>query len=120
MELNFFETMGFVRQKIVIYIIVFLGLLLGIYNFWGKRFYASYMHYKALTLKRIQYETLIDDLKLEVMAKKYFIKKLMTDPGFREHVAHEQAGFLRTGEYVIRFKDNNYEILSTKDKRVNF
>ena len=112
--------MGFFRQKIVIYITFFLGLLLGIYNFWGKRFYASYMHYKALALKRIQYETSINDLKLEVMAKRYFINKLMTDPVFREHVAHEQAGFLRTSEYVIRFKNGNHEVLGAKDKRVNF
>ena len=29
------------------------------------------------------------------------------DPAFREHVAHEQSGFLRKNEYVIRFKDRS-------------
>lgn len=97
--------MKFSRKKIIFYSFIFLGLIVGGYVFWGRQFYAAYVRYRVLKKERIKFEALVSNLHLEVMNKKYFIKKLMTDPVFREHVAHEQFGVLRKNEYVIRFKD---------------
>ena len=99
--------MKFSRKKIVFYSFILLGLMIGVYAFWGRQFYAAYARYKVLKEKRVEFETLVNGLRFEVMSKKYFIKKMMMDPAFREHVAHEQSGFLRKNEYVIRFKDRS-------------
>ena len=94
-----------------------LLLIALIYVFWGRKFYSAYQKYCLWKNKKLVLEQKIKKLNFTIYQKKYFIKKLMTDPKFREYVAHEQNGFLKANEYVIYFKQT--EELHTEGKTLN-
>ena len=77
---------------------------LAIYYFWGKPFRNSYHNYQNWKIKNSQLQETIDRIRKQVITKKYFIRKLMTDADFREHFMREKNGFLQPNERVVFFK----------------
>ncbi len=79
-------------------------LALAIYYFWGKPFRNSYHNYQNWKIKNIQLQETIECIRKQVIVKKYFIRKLMTDAVFRERFIREKNGFLQPNERIIFFK----------------
>jgi len=77
---------------------------LTIYYFWGKPFRNSYHNYQNWKIKNTQLQKTIAHIRKQVVAKKYFIRKLMTDAAFRERFIREKNGFLHPNERIIFFK----------------
>ena len=79
-------------------------LALAVYYFWGKPFRNSYSNYQNWKIKNNQLQENIERIRKQVVAKKYFIRKLMTDATFREHFMREKNGFLHPNERIVFFK----------------
>lgn len=93
------------RLKRILSVSIFVALIPGvIYILWGKQFLSAYDKYKTWQSKYIQLKTIENQLRLKVYQKKYFVRKLLTDPTFRDQVIHEQDGYLNANECVVRFK----------------
>ena len=86
------------------YLFLLLTLTVGIYRYWGVTFRSAYRKYAWWTVQRNTLEQKISILRLQVAQKKHFIRKLMIDRDFREHVSREQLKYLKTNEYVVFFK----------------
>ena len=79
-------------------------LALAIYYFWGKPFHNSYHNYQNWKNKNTQLQQTIERIRKQVVAKKYFIRKLMTNSAFRERFMREKNGFLYPNERIVFFK----------------
>ena len=79
-------------------------LALAIYYFWGKPFRNSYHNYQNWKIKNFQLQQSIEHIRKQVITKKYFIRKLMTDADFREHFMRKKNGFLYPNERIVFFK----------------
>ena len=92
------------QLKFYIKIASVIVLALAIYYFWGKPFHNSYYNYKNWKIKNTQLQKTIYRIRKQVVAKKYFIRKLMTDAAFRERFIREQNSFLQPNERIVFFK----------------
>ena len=92
------------RLKVYIKITSVIILGLGIYSFWGKPFRNSYHNYQNWKIKNSQLQESIKRIRKQVVTKKYFIRKLMTDAAFRERFIREKNGFLYPNERIVFFK----------------
>lgn len=92
------------RLKFYIKMASVIILVLAIYYFWGKPFHNTYHNYQNWKLKNSQLQQSIIRIRKQVLSKKYFIRKLMTDTAFRERFMREKNGFLRPSEYIVFFK----------------
>ena len=92
------------RLKVYIKTASVIILALAIYYFWGKPFRNSYSNYQNWKIKNTQLQQTIARIRKQVVAKKYFIRKLMTDAAFRERFMREKSGFLQPNERIVFFK----------------
>jgi len=92
------------RLKIYIKTTSVIILALAIYYFWGKPFRNSYHNYQNWKIKNTQLQQIIHRIRKQVIAKKYFIRKLMTDAAFRERFMREKNGVLQPNERIVFFK----------------
>ena len=92
------------RLKFYIKTASVIVLALAIYYFWGKPFRNSYHNYQNWKIKNTQLQQTIKRIRKQVVAKKYFIRKLMTDAAFRERFMREKNGFLYPNERIVFFK----------------
>lgn len=103
------------RLKFYIKIISVIFIALAIYWFWGKPFRCSFRNYQNWKNKNVQLQQTISHIRKQVLSKKYFIRKLMTDATFRERFLREKNGFLYPHERVVFFK--THENLDRESKK---
>ena len=92
------------RLKFYIKFAGIIVLALAIYYFWGKPFRNSYYNYQNWKIKNYQLQETVKQIRKQVVAKKYFIRKLMTNSAFRERFMREKNGFLYPNERIVFFK----------------
>lgn len=78
------------------------------YGLLGRRFYEAWREWRAFRTQREHLERRVNRYRLQVAKKRYFVRKLMTDADFREHMLHEQVDYVGENEYVIYFLGNEH------------
>lgn len=92
-----------------------LLILLGIFIFWQLKLRHSYRQQKFWQQQGEKLQISVSRAQRMVARKKYFIRKMMTDPQFRERVAREQVDFAKPDEYIIFFKGHEEQLRSSTD-----
>jgi hypothetical protein len=72
-------------------------------NIWGKQFFKSYHLYRALRDKNSLLVQHLEASRVHLSQKQHFVRKVETQPSFREKLIREHLGFVKEKEYVIRF-----------------
>lgn len=91
-------------------------IMFEIIFFWHVKLKPSYRQRVFWMQREQELTSSVSQMKQEVARKRYFIRKVMTDPKFRERIVREHTSFVKPGEYVIFFKKSEEHLKSDTTK----
>jgi hypothetical protein len=88
------------------YIILFLtGVLCLVVGSLTMVFSQTWREYQGFKKRQIQETANLIDTRIEMQSKDAYLRKLIEDPVFLEHIVREKIGYTRPNEKVFYFED---------------
>ena len=94
----------FIRFLSFFYLLVFAGLGFFFFLILSQ----NHREMESLRAREAQLERLVEMREKELARKSEYARRLREDPDFLERVIREQLGYIRPGEFLFRFEEDDF------------